>query len=154
MKKTILILIAAFTSSCYSPINDTQYKIDPMAQPYLDQFYQIADSYQKHFDCSNLLIIVQYGLADQLHCDGLTTLRSNGGQRQIEFDYEFWVESSESIKQVLTLHEFGHAFLGRVHTTDYSIMNPQMGNKGWPLINGKEVDHKILLNELFANANH
>ncbi len=89
--------------------------------------------------------MVEYGLADQYQCDGLTTLRNNGGQRQIEFDQKFWNESNQGIREVLTLHEFGHAFLGRIHTTEFSIMNPQMGNKGWP----EGVDHKILLDELF-----
>lgn len=141
MKKILCFFIL---TGCYSPITDTQYKIDPIIQPYLDHFYSISESYGKSLNHSNLIISIEYGLAKQFQCDGLTTLRTNGGQRQIEFDQEFWNESTQEIREVLTLHEFGHAFLGRIHTTTFSIMNPKMGNKGWP-----DNNHKILLDELF-----
>lgn len=149
MKKIIILFLL---SGCYSPVNDTQYKIDSQIQSYLNQFYTIASSqYGKNFDHSNLLISVEYGLASQLHCNGLTTLRNNGGQRQIELDQEFWNESSQGVREILVFHEFGHAFLRRGHTTGISIMNPKLGNYGWIIVDGKEVDHKVLLDELFLN---
>lgn len=148
MKKIIYFILFIFVGCNH--VDENLYNVDPLIQPYLDNFYSIASSkYGDNFNRTNLLIMVEYGLADQFNSDGLTTLRSNGGQRQIEFDLDFWQSASESERQVLTLHEFGHAFLGRIHTNDFSIMNPKMGNKGWPLCNTQECDHKILLDELF-----
>ncbi len=126
---------------------ETQYRVDPMIKPYLENFYEIASSHGINFDRSNLVIITEYGLNSQLHYVGLTTIQSNGGQRQIEFDLEFWEKSDESVREVLTLHEFGHAFLGRSHNTGFSIMNPSIGATGWP----KNTDHKFLLDELFKH---
>lgn len=149
MKKHAAIF-ALFFVSCYDTSNE--YKIDPELVKYANNFYEIASNkYDKTFQKTNLILKLTSGLREQCKCFGLTTLTSHGGQRTIQFDYDFWRSSSESVRETLSLHEFGHGFLGRVqHSEGNSLMNPKISATGWPTNFYRiDFDHNILLDELF-----
>lgn len=146
MKKLIFFLL--LITSC-SELN-TVYKIAPELQPYLDDFYLIAQERGKSFGRDNLIFKLTHDLTKTKGGLGVTTIHREGnqlGQRTIELDYDYWMKATKGEKQILTLHEFGHCFLGRVHNSGYSIMNITMND--WPKCSSAgECDHKFLLDEL------
>lgn len=151
MKKVAFIFLILI--SCSKP--ETIYRIEPELQSYVDLFFSTANDYGKHYSKDNLIVRLTHDLVKLKGGLGVTTLQYENnslGQRTIEFDYDFWMKSTESVRQTLSLHEFGHAYLGRSHTMDYSLMNINIDRYGWPICPGSvECDHKFLLDELFRN---
>lgn len=150
----IVIIFAILLINCS---NDVVCRIQPELKNYLLYADSLSIRYNKHFKYSNIVLKLTHDLSITKHSLGLTTLIENG-QRTIQFDYDFWINSDNSVRQVLFLHEFGHAFLKRNHSNGYSIMNTDIADKGWPVCSvigfeKIECDHTILLNELFLNAN-
>jgi len=141
-----LILFILAIGGCTKP--ETIYKVEPDLNPYLQKFYDIASTYGRQWNRGNLIMKLTTGLSKSQNVIGLTT-KIQDGQMTIEFDQDFWLNSSESIKEVLMYHECGHAFLNRIHTQTYSIMNIKYGATGWPICYNQECDHKFLLDELF-----
>lgn len=150
MKYLAILLLLILISSCSS---DTEYSVQPELLPYLEMFDSIAVVRKVHPNYSNLVMKLTPNLAINKHCIGLTTLIERG-QRTIQFDYDFWVKSNRGVREVLALHEFGHAFLHRTHNSRLSIMNVQLANKGWPKCTTNiDCDHKVYINELFEGQN-
>ena len=148
--KTAFLALLCLLASCSPP--DLVYRVEPDLQPYANYFFETAAQYGKTFERQNLVLRITPGLVKSKGGLGVTTFHRDG-QRTIEFDSAFWASSSESVRQVLALHEFGHGFLGRSHNQGYSIMNIKISPFGWPQCEGSECDHKFLLDELFRNEN-
>ena len=147
---TTKVIFLSILFGCTSP--EKEFKIEDNLQPYVDNFFTIAEQHGRRFQKDNLIIKLTHDLVTTKKGLGVTTLRYVGkqlGQRTIEFDYDFWIHATESQHETLSLHEFGHAYLYRVHTDGYSIMNVNISRGGWPQCAGQECDHKFLLDELF-----
>lgn len=147
---TAKIISVVILFGCAAP--EREFKVEDNLDFYVDNFFTIAEGYGKRFQKDNLIIKLTHDLVKTKNGLGVTTLEycnKQLGQRTIEFDYDYWINATESKRETLSLHEFGHAYLGRGHTTGYSIMNVNISRGGWPLCYGKECDHKFLLDELF-----
>ncbi len=149
MKKIILVFLLFGCSQ-----QERIFKIEDNLQSYVDNFFAISGQYGYVFQRDNLIIKTTHDLVDIKGGWGATTLNyRNGklGQRIIEFDYDFWMKATESQRETLSLHEFGHAYLNRQHTTGYSLMNVSISPVGWPKCSGGECKHEFLLEELFRD---
>jgi len=152
MRHLVFVFVLAACSS------DRVYNVQDGLQSYLDNAFSISTNYRKEFSYENIILKLTLDLVKNEKCYGKTT-HTKDGQRIMEFDYNHWLTTSESKRQTLFLHEFGHCFLLKGHNSRLSLMNPDITNKGWPIckyVGSDEIDcdHTELINELFlGNAN-
>lgn len=148
MKKLLLLLLLG----CSQPVK--YYSIEESLKPYIDNLFLTTSKNGYTIAKDNLTVMLTHELVKSKGGLGVTTLHYvNGvlGQRTIEFDYDFWINASESQRQTISLHEFGHAYFDRKHSEGYSIMNVNISRSGWPQCAGSECDHQFLISELFKN---
>jgi hypothetical protein len=148
MKRVILILYLLVLLLTIGCDNDETivYQVDPRLEKYVQLFYSEAAKHNKSIPKNNLIILVTKDLlaTEEKHAVSRNT---SGDQVKIEVD-EALVNGTDTLfLEFAMMHEFGHGFLRRGHTTEYSIMNPHRrtvaGYKRNVIERGK------LLNELF-----
>lgn len=140
------------------PFDQTiEYRIDPLLQPYLNEFYKQAE--QRGFqynDQYNLIMIAQDAntgrFVDQdnpkVLLSGLSIM--NGDQRIVYIDKQMFEFADDTATiEAVVFHELGHALIRRKHCNCYSIMNNDVVFD----LKGYKNNRDILLDELFNNYN-
>lgn len=145
----LIFTLIILTTACSH--NENQFVVEDNLESYVDNFFNIAQLKGKRFTKDNLIIKLTHDLAKSTGYIGATVVpfHSDGSlaQRVIQFDYDYWIKASESQKESLSLHEFGHGYLYRQHTTNYSIMNIKVSQDG--IVTS---DKQVLIDELFKNT--
>lgn len=122
---TLLLILAC----CTDP--DKTFFIQPELKPFYDSFLAEA-AHQKftQFDQIDNLIMVIQPIRNKYTALGLTR-KITGGQHFIYIDSDFFDQHRDRVETVVW-HELGHCYLDRQHTTNESLMNPNVSGYGWP----------------------
>lgn len=121
MKRLIPIFLLA---SCSTP-HKHFVSIDSDFRPYVENFKDSADFYERPIKIDDLLI--KFGSASAVEPNAVGVCFPNGhkghGTPEIWIDKDFWKTADEDLRANLFFHEMGHCVLLQDHR-EYSIMEP------------------------------
>jgi Zn-dependent peptidase ImmA (M78 family) len=139
----IILAVVAFGCGGYEPL---VYQVDARLERFVVMFHTEAESRGKIITKNNLII---RATPDLLRTEKrLAVTRGNSGdQILIEVDEDFIVLNDSLYLEFAMMHEFGHAFLKRDHSLNYSVMNPARKSLSGYRRNSEE--RAKLLDELF-----
>lgn len=143
MKKLLIGTSILLLASCMSSIMDDPLKvIDPELEPYYQMFLDEAQLRGHDFSRANVEILFK----------PLEGLNGHASKREgyilIEIDPIPWSNNGPIFKEVLMMHEFGHAFLYREHSDDCSSVMKVLDNCRYTYY---ENNRTKALDELFDN---
>jgi len=149
MKTLTFLLIASFSLTGCSILQDTEYYIQPELEFYVNEFYIEAESRGLSPQRNNLIFIIEKNVTSRWGGEGVTITEKGGlnpdTQLKCYIDEDYY-NSVDSIclKQTI-FHELGHGILKRGHNNTWSIMNTSVR------CFGKKAEYeKRLIDELFS----
>ena len=157
MKKLILVGICLIMFSC-----ETEFIVDSRVKPFVDTFYQEANSRGIVLKKTNLIIGLRKNLLKNTGALGAATIETGlftNKQESIVIDEEFFLNSTVYQIETIVFHELGHTLLNRRYHTNQipSIMRASSVYCGYCyggyMINcqATEGHRRALLDELFLN---
>ena len=100
------------------------YDVDPVFEPYVQEFIAEGAKRGKTIDFSDSGLIVEFSDVQLAGANGRCYL----GQHHVEIDKSRWFSFSEDVRGFLLFHELGHCELDRLHRND------KFGNEAWKSI--------------------
>jgi hypothetical protein len=136
MKSFITLLFLCALTACED--NETAYSVSPELTPYVDEFYNQAETHGKSLPKNNLIANLNSS------CQSITQISKDDEQWTLEFDKEIFQGMPQTNIEAYIFHELGRIVLKRELSSEFSIMNPNIKVNGFAVS-----DRETLLDELF-----